>query len=619
MSLRSLEGIMEKGKLSIHTENILPVIKKWLYSEKEIFLRELVSNAFDAIMKLKKISLSEEIHESENQDFKLEIKIDRENGILEFSDNGIGMSAEEIKKYITQIAFSGAEDFIKKYEQSEGRGGIIGNFGLGFYSSFMVAKKVEIETRSYRPGEKAALWSGDGGEEYEIGESGRENRGTTIRLFLDDESKETLDRAKVSELVRKYCDFLPVPIHVDGAQVNRQNPLWSRPPASITKEEYNEFYRYLFPFQGDPLFYVHLNVDYPFRLQGILYFPRLAHELDINRSNVKIYCKQVFVTDEAQELIPKFLTALQGVVDLPDLPLNVSRSYIQNEPQIKKISAHIIKKVGDRLSEELKSDRAEYEKIWNEIAPFVKYGMLSDERFYDQAKDSLLFEVALAEPKKFVTLDEYIQENKPKTGEKIYYASDLRSQSGPLGMLKNQGIQSLLLNTMIDTHFVHFLETKVKEKFARVDAEISEHILDTTGDSILLDADGANRADRIGEIFKNALSNSKITVRAEALKDPGIPAMILLSEQTRRFSEMSAFMGREAPAFPEEHTLVVNIKNPLVQSIAKPHIIAEGSTGKSEKIARQVYFLARLAQGGVSPQEMEKYVSESYEFLAGIA
>ncbi len=611
---------MQKGKLSIHTENILPVIKKWLYSEKEIFLREMVSNAVDAISKVKKIAMSEEIFGADDSDYQVNIIIDREKGVLEFTDNGIGMTAEEIQKYITQIAFSGAEDFVKKYQESgdKSASGIIGNFGLGFYSSFMIAKRVEIDTRSFTPGAAAAFWSGDGGEDYEIGEGTREKRGTTIRLFIDDDQKDILDKVRINDLVRKYCDFLPIPILVDGVQVNKQNPLWAKQPSSLKREDYLEFYRYLFPFQGDPLFYVHLNVDYPFRLQGILYFPHLAHELDVNRSNVKIYCKQVFVTDEAQELIPKFLTVLQGVVDLPDLPLNVSRSYIQNEPQIKKISSHIIKKVSDRLNEEHKNSPEEYLKIWNEIAPFVKFGMLSDERFYEQAKESLVFEIAGEEPRKYVTIDEYTIQNSTKVAGKIFYVSDLRSQGGALKMLQGQGIQSVLMNMMIDSHFMQFIESKIKEKFVRVDAEISDHIIDKEGGSKLVDADSKKNEERLAEIFKTAVNNPKVQIRVESLKSDDIPVMILLPESMRRFSEMSAFMSREAPAFPEEHTLVINMKSPLIQSLAKVQIIGGGGESKTEKVARQLYRIARLSQGGVSPADLETFISESYKFLKDV-
>ena len=609
---------MEKGKLSVQTENILPIIKKWLYSEKEIFIRELISNAFDALTKVKKVGLNEDIYQAEDQDYKIDITVDKEGGVLLIEDNGIGMNAEEVKKYITQIAFSGAEDFVKKYEDE--KEGIIGNFGLGFYSAFMVSSRVEIESRSYRPDDQSVLWGSDGSEEYEIGEGSRENRGTTIRLFIDDEEKEEiLNKTRIDELIRRFSDFIPVPINVDGEQANRQNPLWSKKPADLKKEEYTEFYQYMFPFQGDPLFHIHLNVDYPFNLQGILYFPRLAHELDLNKSNVKIYCKQIFITDEAQELVPKFLTVLQGVIDLPDLPLNVSRSYLQNEPQLKKIAGHIVKKVADRLTEEFKKNREEYSKIWGDIAPFVKYGMMNEDKFYEGVKDSVLFELSdegEGAEKKYTTLEEYIVENKTKADGKIYYSSDPVAQAGPMKLLRDQGIQVLLLNTMIDSHFIQFIETKNADyKFTRIDSDLSETLVDKDASSEIVDSDNKKIDDQIIEVFKKAIGSEKVTIRVEPLKSDSIPAMILLNEQTRRFSEMTAHMTQNVAAFPEDHTLLVNAKNELVKKLARPGIIGGDGPSKNEKIARQIYSLARLTQGGVGPQDIEKFVTQSYELL----
>ncbi len=639
--------VMEKGKLSIETENILPIIKKWLYSEKEIFIRELCSNAFDALTKVRKVGLSEDVYQAEDEDYHINLNIDSENGTLTIEDNGIGMDADEIKKYITQIAFSGAEEFIKKYEaaQEGDQGGIIGHFGLGFYSSFMVANRVEIRSRSFRPDAKAVHWASDGGTEYEIGEGDREKRGTAITLHLAEDEKELLDKGKLSELVRKYCDFIPVPINVDGAEVNKKIPLWSKMPSSLKKEDYHEFYRYLFPYQGDPLFYVHLNVDHPFKLQGILYFPRLAHELDLNRSNVKIYCRQIFVSDEAQELIPKFLTVLQGVIDLPDLPLNVSRSYLQNEPQIQKIANHIVKKVADRLQQEFKNNREEFGAIWPDIAPFVKFGALNDERFFDLVKESILYQIAgtgsaeestpspldlgaegddAKDEKKeeenkaeFVTLEEYVVNNKTKTDGKIFYSSDPVTQAGPLKLLRSQDIQVLLLNTMIDSHFIQFMETKGEDyKFARIDAELADTILDKDGESKLVDADNKDLTSHLTDLFKKALSNDKVTIRVESLKTEEVPAMILLPEQMRRFSEMTAHMSQKPAMFPEEHTLLLNSKNDIIQRLARPGLVAaEGASSKNEIVARQVYALARLAQGNLGPNETERFVSETYELL----
>jgi len=608
---------MEKGRLSVHTENILPVIKKWLYSEKEIFIRELVSNAHDAIEKVRKVSLTEEVYQSEDEEYAIDLKLDRENGILIIEDNGIGMTSDEVKNYIASIAFSGAEKFAEKYLK-EGDNGIIGHFGLGFYSCFMVSKKVEIESRSFQPDAEPVRWISDGGEEYEIGPGQRSKRGTEIKLHLNDEdAAEFTDLARVSELVRRYLDFLSVPIRIDGAQVNRQKPLWTQTPASLKKEDYAEFYKYMFPHQGEPLFHIHLNVDHPFRLQGILYFPRLAHEMDLNKSNVKIYCQQVFVTDQAQELIPQFLTVLQGVIDLPELPLNVSRSYIQNEPVVRKIASHIIKKVADRLVQECKSNREEYEKIWNEIAPFVKYGMLSDERFYDQAKDALLLEVLGSEgPNKLVTVEEYLAESKDPEGKKVHYVSDLQTQGQALRMLQKQGIEVVHLGTMIDSHFTGFLEVKRGDvKFVRVDSEIHEHALES--DSGIVDEANKDIKSRLQDLFKEALENDKVTIRPEALKTDEIPAMILLPEHLRRMAEMSALWGEKENPFASEHTLLLNTRNPLIQKLGSPGILgSDGSAdSKKKRVARQVYHLSRLAQGAASPADMEKYAQEIFSLL----
>lgn len=636
---------MEKGKLSVHTENILPIIKKWLYSEKEIFLRELVSNALDAINKVKKVALSEEIRDAEDDEYAIDIRIDREKGELIIEDNGIGLTAEEIKKYITQIAFSGAEEFVKQYESSgdKTKAGIIGNFGLGFYSSFMVANRVEIDSLSYRKDAEAALWCSDGGEEYEIGAGTRTKRGTSIKLVLEEEDKNLLDKASVNDLVRKYCDFMPVVIRVDGTQTNRENPLWTKQPSQLKKEDYVEFYRYLYPHQGDPLFYIHLNVDHPFHLQGILYFPRLAHEMELNQSEVKIYCKQVFVTGEAQDLIPKFLTVLQGVIDMPDLPLNVSRSYLQSDGQVRKIAAHIVKKVADRLVEENKKSPDNYREIWKDIAPFVKYGMLNDERFYEQAQAALLFELAdtnqdqadaagsapenadapdgekKASSKSFTTVEDYVAANKDKLDNKILYVSDLRTQAGALKLLQQQGIQVILMDSMIDSHFMQFLEMKYPDyKFARADAEVSDHIVDKEASAGLTDADGKDLDARVSEVFKKAIGSEKVTIRVETLKDDNLPALILLPEQMRRFSEMAAAMsgGRTAPQFPEEHTLLLNRKNRIIEALGAPTLITgDSGESKQELTARHVYNLARLAQGGVGPDDLEDFLGSSYDLL----
>lgn len=612
---------LQKGKIEIHTENILPIIKKWLYSEKEIFIRELISNSFDAIEKLKKISLSEDVYQSEKIDFKIEIQINKEKKTLHFIDNGIGMTKEEVEKYIAQIAFSGAKEFAEKYLKNEQSVDIIGHFGLGFYSAFMVADKVEIHSRSFLKEAEPVYWISDGSDEYEISEGTRQDRGTEIILHLNPEREEFLDKLTLQNYIRKYCDFLSVPIYLEGLQVNYQKPLWLQKPTSTQKDDYISFYKYLYPFDENPLFYIHLNTDYPFRLQGILYFPKLRHEMDLNQNNIKIFCKQIFVTEEAQEIIPKFLTALKGVLDLPELPLNVSRSYIQQDPEVKKISAHIIKKVGDKLLEEIKNNRENYEKIWKDIAPFVKYGMIEDHKFYENTKDALLFETIHSDnldKRVFYTLKEYQDKNQSKTQNKIYYATDLKTQGPAIRLLIQQGIDVLYLDRLIDSHFTSFLEIQEKDlHFIRVDSEISEHSIDTT--SQILDTNQKTIKDKVEEIFRKALNNTKIIVRAETLKTEEIPAMILLPETYRRVSELAVLYGeKDRFVISENHTLLLNLKNSLIQKLGKPDLITSTSEeipAKKLELATQIYKLARISQALVSPEEMQQYAKEIFSFL----
>lgn len=616
-----METQLQKGKLGIHAENILPIIKKWLYSEKEIFIRELISNSFDAIEKLKKIMLNEDIYQSDKIDFEIEIKINKDKKTLHFIDNGIGMTKEEVEKYIAQIAFSGAKEFAQKYLKDEKSVDIIGHFGLGFYSAFMVASKVEIQTRSYLKDAEPVYWVSDGSDEYEIGKGTREDRGTEVILHLNQESHDFLEKLTLQNYIRRYCDFLSIPIKVDGLQVNYQKPLWLQKPTSVEKNDYISFYKYLYPFDEEPLFYIHLNTDYPFRLQGILYFPKIRHEMDLNQNNVKIFCKQIFVTEEAQEIIPKFLTALKGVLDLPELPLNVSRSYIQQDPEVKKISSHIVKKVADKLVEELKNNRENYEKIWKDISPFVKYGMMEDHKFYENAKDALLFEVIHSEnldQRIFQTLKEYQEKNQSKTQNKIFYATDLKTQAPATRLLLKQGIQVLYLDKLIDSHFTSFLEMQEHNfQFVRVDSEITEHSIDSS--SQILDKDQKTTKDKVEEIFRKALNNTKIIVRAEALKTDEIPAMILLPETYRRVSELAVLYGeKDRFQIPENHTLLINLNNPLIQKIGRPDIITsttEEMNPKKLELAKQIYKLARISQALVTPEEMQQYAKEIFVYL----
>ncbi|EMP03382.1 molecular chaperone HtpG [Leptospira santarosai] len=590
-----------KGRISVETENIFPIIKKWLYSEKDIFIRELVSNSSDAITKLKKISFSEEFEGGD--DYRIDLEFDQEKRILTIEDNGIGMSSEEVQKYINQIAFSGAEEFVKKFQGEGGKSEIIGHFGLGFYSCFMVSTKVVLETKSYKKDSIGVVWESESGTEFSLRSSDRTARGTKITLHLDGDSGEYLDQWKLKELIRKYCDFLPVPIYVKKEQANKQTPLWSEAPSSVTKEKYEEFYNYLFPFSGEPLFHVHLNVDYPFRLQGILYFPKLKHELDVNQSGIKLYCNHVFVSDDANDLIPKFLTVLKGTIDIPDLPLNVSRSYLQSDPLVKKISAHIVKKIADRLNEEFKKSEEEFRKNWDEISIFVKYGMLTDDKFYDAAKDLVFFKTSNGE---IVRLEDYWNKNKDKNNGKVFYASE--TSSVYMDLLKSQGLEAILVDSRIDSHFIQFLESKNPDmKFQRADSELAEGVVDQ--ENSIVDSNNKTQADRIREFFEKILKRDGLEIKAEPLKAEGVPAVVLLPEHLRRLSEMNMMGGQNPLDLLKNHTLVINTRSVLVKNILKL------SSTKADKLVRTVYDMALLSSKIFGETEFSEYLKRTTETL----
>ncbi|EMF97726.1 Hsp90 domain protein [Leptospira borgpetersenii str. 200701203] len=515
------------------------------------------------------------------------------------------MSSEEVQKYINQIAFSSAEEFVKKFQGEGAKPEIIGHFGLGFYSCFMVSTKVVVETKSYKKGSTGVIWESESGTEFSLRSSDKTARGTKITLYLDGDSGEYLDQWKLKELVRKYCDFLPVPIYVKNEQANKQTPLWSEAPSSVTKEKYEEFYNYLFPFSGEPLFHVHLNVDYPFRLQGILYFPKLKHELDVNQSGIKLYCNHVFVSDDANDLVPKFLTVLKGTIDIPDLPLNVSRSYLQSDPLVKKISAHIVKKIADRLNEEFKKSEEEFRKNWDEISIFVKYGMLTDDKFYDAAKDLVFFKTSNGE---IVRLEDYWNKNKEKNNGKIFYA--LETSSVYMDLLKSQGLEAILIDSRIDSHFIQFLESKNPDmKFQRADSELADGVVDREHSSSIVDSNNKTEADRIKEFFEKILKRDGLEIKAEPLKAEGVPAVVLLPEHLRRLSEMG-MMGSQNPLdLLKNHTLVINTRSVLVKNI-----LGMSST-KAGKLARTVYDMALLSSKIFGEAEFSEYLKRTTETL----
>ncbi|MBD1871125.1 molecular chaperone HtpG [Cyanobacteria bacterium FACHB-471] len=649
--------ILEQGNISIHTENIFPIIKKWLYSDHEIFLRELISNAVDAIQKLNMVARSGGY--SGNLEPEIQIAIDKEQKKLSISDTGIGMTADEVKKYINQVAFSSAEEFVEKYKSSADQQ-IIGHFGLGFYSSFMVASNVEIDTLSYQEGAQAVHWSCDGSTQFELSDSTRTERGTTITLTLQDDELDYLEASRIQQLIKTYCDFMPVPIKLDGEQINKQKAPWKESPSSLTKEDYLEFYRYLYPFQEDPLLWVHLNTDYPFVVNGILYFPKLKPDVDVTKGQIKLFCNQVFVSDNCEEVIPRFLLPLRGVIDSSDIPLNVSRSFLQNDRTVRRIADYIAKKVGDRLKELYRDDRQEYVRGWQDLGTFVKFGSLNDDKFKKQVEDILIYrttwqgaenqastdapevQVQSAEgdawqdvsPKpeadgtpSYTTLKEYLERNQSRHENRVFYCTDEVTQATYVELHKSQGLEVLFMDSFIDSHFVSFLEREHPEvKFSRVDADLDETLIDSDKSSEIVDpATNKTRGEQIKELFQQALNKPKLTIRTEALKtdnEAAPPAMVLLPEALRRMQELNALLQQQTAQFPEEHVLLVNTAHPLIQNLTK---LSQGSvlqsSGQSPSaelstlICQHVYDLALMAQKGFDADGMRAFVERSNQVL----
>ncbi|TRU42095.1 MAG: molecular chaperone HtpG [Microcystis aeruginosa Ma_QC_Ca_00000000_S207] len=648
--------VLEKGNITIHTENIFPIIKKSLYTDHEIFLRELISNSVDAISKLKMASLAGEAR-GEVPEPEINIAIDKENRTLSITDNGIGMTGEEIKKYINQVAFSSAEEFITKYQKSAKD--LIGHFGLGFYSAFMVAKKVEIDTLSYQEGATPVHWSCDGSPEFELTDSSRSQIGTTITLTLMDEEGEYLEPARIRQLVKTYSDFMPVPIKIDGEVINQQRALWKESSQNLTKEDYLEFYRYLYPFQEEPLLWVHLNTDYPFLLNGILYFPKLRPDVDVSKGQLKLFCNQVFVSEHCEEIIPDFLMPLRGVIDSPDIPLNVSRSALTKDRTVRRIADFIAKKIADRLKSLYNEDAKEYIRCWVDVGTFIKFGSLKEDKFKQQVEDILIYrttykpeetavqvEVQTAEgdawqeataktpleaieQEGYTTLKAYLERHKERHENRVFYCTDPRSQSTYVELYKNQGLEILFFDSFIDTnYFIPFLEREYSDvKFTRVDSELDSTLLEQDQASEIIDpASNKSRAELIKEIFAKALDNSRINIKTEALKsdDPQgtPPAIVLLPEAMRRLQEMTAMMQQKAMAFPEEHILMINTNHPLIQQIVQ---ISQGSivTGSGESpsaqlakmLCQHVYDLALIAQKGFDAEGMQAFVERSNRVL----
>lgn len=622
---------MAKGNISVDSENLFPIIKKWLYSDKDIFLRELVSNGCDAVTKLKKLASIGEAQIDENEKFKVTVSIFKDAKKLVISDNGIGMTAEEIDKYINQIAFSGASDFLSKYKEEDDKGSqIIGHFGLGFYSAFMVADSVEIDSLSYQDGAKAAKWICDGSMEFDLTDGDRTERGTTITLNIAEDSKEFLEESTIRQILHKYCAFLPIEIYVEVPEdkhedhcdcghdhdheheddtpsepkpINNTTPLWMKKPSECTDEEYKEFYRNVFMDFNEPLFWIHLNVDYPFNLKGILYFPKINHEFAGQEGQIKLYNNQVFVADNVKEVIPEFLMLLKGVIDCPDLPLNVSRSFLQNDGYVKKISSHITKKVADKLTSIYNNERENYEKYWDYINIFIKYGCLRDEKFYEKVKDVIIYKDIDG---KYLTLDEYLDGKEEKD---VYYVSDPQTQSQYINMFKNQGLNAVVLPSMMDTHFISLVEMKqTGVKFKRIDSAIND-----ISDNTEKDDSTKEQEEKLIEKFKNEIKDDTLKIEVQSLKDDSIPAVILLGEQSRRMQEMYKAYGQQmagmADMFHDEFTLVLNSNNSLIKKIDTLN------DENANLVIDHVYDLAKISHSPLPAEQMTKFIERSNKLL----
>ena len=626
----------KKGSLSITSENIFPIIKKWVYSDHDIFVRELISNGCDAITKLKKLDIMGEYQLPDGYKPAIKVEVNPEEKTLKFTDNGLGMTADEVEEYITQIAFSGATEFLEKYKDKTTEDDMIGHFGLGFYSAFMVADEVHIDTLSYKDGEAPVHWASNGGTEYEMEEGTRTEVGSTMTLYLNDDSLEFANEYRMREVIEKYCSFMPVEIFLSKENAETEenveslsdiHPLWTKHPNECSDEDYKEFYRKVFMDYKEPLFWIHLNMDYPFNLKGILYFPRINTEYDSIEGTIKLYNNQVFIADNIKEVIPEFLMVLKGVIDCPDLPLNVSRSALQNDGFVNKIADYISKKVADKLSGMCKTKRDDYEKYWDSISPFIKFGCLKDEKFCDKMKDAILFKNL---DHKYLTLKDCIEVNGGEVVEPndkkdenpddntveevkttIYYVTDEIQQSQYINMFRNQGQDAVILNHNIDSAFITQLEQKNPlVRFQRIDADVTENVKEEVAEE---DKEAFKAtSDSLIEIFHKELGNDKLDVKIEKLKDEKVASMITLSEQNRRMQEMMRMygMGGMGMDFGGETTLILNANHPLVQ-----YVVNNKDNENVSMICKQLYDLAMISHKPLNPEEMTAFVQRSNEIM----
>mgnify|MGYP001158764519 FL=1 len=625
-------SVLEQGQIQIHTENIFPIIKKAVYSGHEVFLRELVSNGTDAISKRRMAAMAGDC--SEGDEGLINITVDREAKTVKISDNGIGMTADEVKKYINQVAFSSAEDFLEKYKQESDA--IIGHFGLGFYSSFMVAKEVELITRSARPDSEAVRWVCDGSPAFKLESHERSEPGTDVILHLMDDEMEYLEPTRLRTLITQYCDFMPIDVQLESESVNKRNPAWRRNPREMSDQDYIDLYHYLYPFQGDPLLWVHLNTDYPYTLQGILFFPQSVGRADWEKGDIRLYCNQVYVSDSIKEIVPRYLLPLRGVIDSPDIPLNVSRSALQTDRKVRSIGNFVAKKVADRLKN-LKNDQPEqYAEAWDSLAPFVKIGAMEDEKFAEQVSDLILFTTTAeaaegqAEPIKagdnnYTTLSSYQGRLPDPQSKRILYCTDEVAQAGALTLWKSQGAEVVFAETVIDSQFLPWLEaTNDQFKFQRVDAELDESLRDEKPE--ISDQEGETQSESIRNLIKEALSNDKVTIQVQALKggEDAPPAMILLPEQMRRMNDMGALMDQRLPGLPDHHVLLINRRHPLVEGLLRLSaggvLVGTEQASPSKQLASQLalhlYDMARLGVGGLEPNELAGFQTRSAKLMS---
>lgn len=608
----------ESGTISIHAENILPIIKKWLYSEKEIFIRELVANSVDAMHKLQKMQTFGEL-DGDLGKFAIKISCDQANKTLTVSDNGIGMTADEVRKYINQVAFSGVKDFVERYQDKDASQQVIGHFGLGFYSSFMVAKKVEIDTLSYQEGAEAVRWSCDGSVNFTLSPSETRERGTSITLHLADDCEDMLDETNLRHLAFKYCAFVKYPLFVEGEQINNIDPLWNKSPAALDDKNYLEFFHEMFPYSADPMFWIHLNVDYPFEVRGILFFPRVLREMDtINRGEVKLYCNQMYVATNLNGLIPEYLTLLQGGIDCANLPLNVSRSYLQNDPQVRKISQHISKKVADRIVGMAKTERDKMNVIWQDLHPFVKFAMMHDNAFCDRVIPYVLF---CTTKKVYLTVDEYLEKNSQQTSGNIVYVSEIDAQITYVELFEEQGIDVVVTDALIDGNVIATIEDRSdgKYKFRRIDSSFSESLLGTPKNTVIDPSDNKDENEKVADLFRNFLERQHVRVRVENFKSARVSAMLIFDEGTRRRKELIHYQryGTKAPLFGndmhEEHELVINSNSPVVKLLLKLSVADKKKDVKL--LVNQVYDLAYLQHGRLTSTMMKEFLERSSSIM----